>query len=116
MIEILKPTDVGQVHDEKLKAYLTYSFNRLPDDYLYPDYGYFVIIESQIELEAEPIHLTHSTISSLFEYIEMVEEKNGVIEIVQVLDSDFGVSLIMKREIVTDALYQRLQEYKVTTP
>ena len=116
MIEILKPQDVNHVHDLKLQHYLDYAFKRLPKDFKYPEYGYFVIIESETELQTNPIQLTHCTIPSLqthfFDYVELVEEQEGVLEIVLILESDFGISLIIKKELLSEALLNRLQKYK----
>jgi hypothetical protein len=118
MIEILQRDDYSQVQDEKLKSYLTYSFQRLPKDFQYPEYGYFVIIEDIKEIE-KPLTLTTYIISPLqiefFEYVELVEEKDGVVEIVLLLDNDFGVSLMIRRDILDDGLYQQLCLYKVST-
>ena len=118
MIEILKPEDVDKVQHEKLKSYLDYSFKKLPDDFIYPEYGYFVIIESMEELQKEPVKLTLCQLPSIeekafFDFIEVVEQRYDVIEIVFIIHNDFGVSLIIKEEHLSDALLNRLQKYKL---
>ena len=51
MIEILNKTDVNKIQDKQLKDYLEYSLKRLPENFDYPNDGYFVIIENQDEIK-----------------------------------------------------------------
>lgn len=115
MIEILHRSDIEKIVDDRIKDYLLYSFLRLPEDYIYPDYGYFVVIESIKDLESDLIKL--STISlpnienGLFDDIELVEIQDEIIELVILYDNDFGVSLIIPMEILGDIHQETLKSY-----
>ena len=106
MIPILSTKDIEFVRDEVLRAGLEEEFKRLPDDYLYPSYGYFIVIESIEELH-HPIKLQNSVISQipepLSDYIEMIEEFDGYSQIVCILEADFGVSLFVSKKLATKA-------------
>ena len=106
MIHILSTKDIELVSDEVVRAGLEAEFKRLPDDYLYPTYGYFIVIESIEELQ-HPIKLKNSSISQipepLSDYVEMIEEFEGYSQIVCILEADFGVSLFVSEKLATKA-------------
>ena len=113
MIPILSTKDIEFVRDEVLRAGLEAEFKRLPDDYLYPTYGYFIVIESIEELQ-KPIKLQNSAISQipepLSDYIEMIEEFDGYSQVVCILEADFGVSLFVSEKLATKAELETLFE------
>lgn len=108
MVEILKFDDVDKIEDIELKKYAQYSLDRLPDDYCYPEYGYFIIIENLDEIEGYKTKFTNFTLPSfengLLDMIEIVEHKANIVEIVILIDNDFSVSLIMYQSIISDKL------------
>ena len=77
MIPILCLDDVELVEDEVIKQGLLKEFARLPDDYKYPEYGYFIVIESAEELE-QPIPLVYGSQSfvpqPISDWVEMVSD------------------------------------------
>lgn len=107
MIEILNKSQVKNIEDEELRAYLDYSFSRLPTDYKYPDYGYFVIVESFNELLEDSIKLSTFTLPSfkndLLESINMVEINENIVEILVLVDNDINISLIIKKDLIAPA-------------
>lgn len=115
MIEILKKSDVKKVNDPKFREYLEYSFNRLPENYEYPEFGYFVIIESLDELIANEINLTTYVLNGLenglYDDINMVEVKDKIMEILVFVDNDISVSLILAIEILEDRYKEELEMY-----
>ena len=104
MIPIYSIKDIELVNDKILRDGLEAEFARLPDDYLYPTYGYFIVIESIEELR-HPISLQHTTLSytpqPLSDYIEMIEEFDGYSQVVCIFEADFGVSLFVSYEVVS---------------
>ncbi len=115
MIEILNKSDINKVKDQELKNYLDYSFKRLPENFDYPNDGYFVIIENQDEIKSKSIKLSNCTLNSLdedlYDDINMVEIKDGIIEVLVFLDNDVNVSFIMLENILDLEIMQKLQEY-----
>ena len=115
MIEILNKSDVNKINDEKLKQYLIKSLNELPEDFDYPNDGYFVIIENQNEIKSKPIKLSNCILNSLdedlYDDINMVEIKDGIIEVLVFLDNDVNVSFVMLENILDLEIMQKLQEY-----
>lgn len=115
MIEIFNKSDTTKVKDPELKIYLDYSFKRLPENFNYPSDGYFVIIENQNEIKFKPIELSNCTLNSfdedLYNDINMVESKDGIIEILVFLDNDVNVSFVMSEGILDSEIMQKLQEY-----
>jgi hypothetical protein len=113
MIHILSTKGIELVSDEVIRAGLEAEFKRLPDDYLYPNYGYFIVIESIEELQ-HPILLQNSAISQipepLSDYVEMIEEFEGYSQIVCILEADFGVSLFVSEKLATKAELETLFE------
>lgn len=79
-------------------------FERLPDDYEYPTFGYFIVIESLNEL-LQAIPLEYSSLSytpePLSDYVEMIDGFDGYRQVVCILDADFGVSLFVSDGIAT---------------
>jgi hypothetical protein len=114
MIEILNKSDVNKVKDQELKAYLDYSFKRLPENFDYPNDGYFVIIENQNEIKSKPIKLSNCTLNSLdedlYDDINMVEIKDGIIEVLVFLDNDVNVSFVMSEGILEESVKDRLMK------
>lgn len=105
MILIHSIEDIELVDDEILRVGLQKEFDRLPDDYLYPEYGYFIVIESSDELydpsELEQLLCKQCPTQSLFESVEMIEEFEGYVQIVLVLEADFGVSLFVRKDVMS---------------
>lgn len=112
MIPIHSIDSIKLVHDKVLQAGLYKEFDRLPDDYHYPEYGYFIVIESSDELydpsELEQLLRKRCPTQSLFESLEMIEEFEGYVQIVLVLEADFGVSLSVRKEEMS---YSGVLEY-----
>lgn len=117
MIELLSKSDVNLIANPALKDYALFSFERLPSDYIYPDYGYFIVIENFEELLHNPLPLSKCKLPSindgLFDYIELVEQKEGILEIVILVDNDFGVSLILESKIIPIEILDKLLEYQI---
>lgn len=115
MIEILNKSDTTKVKDQELKDYLDYSFKRLPENFDYPNDGYFVIIETFEELIGEFIQLTNAQIPSLntglYDEINMVEIKDEIMEVLVFLDNDVNVSLILKTSILSSTHQDKLKGY-----
>ena len=115
MIEILNKSDINKVGDISLKEYLQYSFRRLPLDYIYPTFGYFVVIESLEELINRDIKLSVKTIPSLtnglYDNINMVELHNDIMEVVVFIDNDMCVSFIVPINILDENNKLKLHEY-----
>ena len=117
MIELLNKGDVSLIKNPALKEYAIYSFERLPSDFVYPEYGYFIIIEHFDELFQNPLPFSKCKLPSfndgLVDYIELVEQKEDVLEIVVLVDSDFGVSLILESKIVPKEILEKLLHYQL---
>ena len=117
MIEILSKSKVREIEDQEIRDYLEYSFSRLPSDYLYPDYGYFVVIESFDELDRDEISLSFCTLPSfnkgLLDLINMVEVKETLIEIIILVDSDINVSFIVKMDEVPQNYLDEMLLYQI---
>jgi hypothetical protein len=117
MIELLNKGDVSLIKNPALKEYTLYSFDRLPSDFVYPEYGYFIIIEQFDELLNSPLPLSKCRLPSfndgLFHYIELIEQKENVLEIVILVDNDFGVSLILESKIVPTEILDKLLQYQL---
>jgi len=117
MIELLNKGDVSLIKNPALKEYAIYSFDRLPSDFVYPEYGYFIIIEHFDELLKSPLLFSKCQLPSfndgLFEHIELIEQKGDVLEIVILVDNDFGVSLILESKIVPKEILNKLRQYQI---
>lgn len=113
MVPIYGKEDIELVDDPILRAGLQTEFNRLPDDYEYPAYGYFIVIESLEELQ-HPIPLEHYSLSHtpepLSDYVEMIEEFDGYCQVVFILEADFGIALFVKDSIVSYAELSKMFE------
>lgn len=113
MIPIHSQKSLEHIEDNTLKSGLEKEFQRLPSDYVYPTYGYFIVIESLNELH-KPIALSYGALTHtpepLSDYVEMVEEFEGYSQVVCILDADFGVSLFISEEIATQAQLEALFE------
>lgn len=117
MIELLNQGDVSLINTPALKEYALYSFDRLPSDFVYPEHGYFIIIEHFDELLQNPLPFSKCQLPSfndgLLNYIELVEQKVDVLEIVILVDNDFGVSLILESKIVPAEILDKLLQYQL---
>lgn len=117
MIELLNKGDVSLIKNPALKEYAIYSFERLPSDFVYPEYGYFIIIEHFEELLKNPIPFSKCKLPSfndgLLDYIELVEQKGDVLEVVILANNDFGVSLILESKIVPKEILDKLLHYQL---
>ncbi len=104
MIEILSRADVEKINDPVLKAGVLKEFDRLPDDYKYPEYGNFIVIEKLEEL-INPIELnaiiTRHTTRPLVDCLELIEEHEGYCQVLLILHADFGLSLFVSEEIIS---------------
>ena len=98
MIEILSKADVEKISDPVLRAGVMKEFDRLPDDYKYPDYGYFIVIE-KLEGLTDPVELNSilakHTARSLKDCLELIEEHEGYYQVLLILHADFGLSLFV---------------------
>ena len=113
MIEILSKDNYPPITNQSFQNYLHYSLNRLPKEYLYPEFGYFVIVEDFSELETtntfNNIQMPSLRDDIFFErYLELVELKDDVIEIVVLLDADWGISIIMEKAIIPLDILEKL--------
>lgn len=117
MIEILNKSDTTKVKDQELKDYLDYSFKRLPENFDYPNDGYFVIIENQSEIKSTPITLSTCQLNSLdtglYDDINMVEIEDGVIEILVFIDNDVNVAFVILEDMLDEDIKQKLQEFVI---
>ena len=117
MIELLNKGDVSLIKNPALKEYATYSFERLPSDFVYPDHGYFIIIEQFDELLQNPLPFSKCKLPSfndgLLDYIELVEQKEDILEVLVLVDNDFGVSLILESRIVPKEILDKLLQYQL---
>lgn len=115
MIEILDKIDIHKIKNNDLREYLYKSFKRLPEDYIYPDYGYFVVVDSFDELDVNTINLTNRELDGfwvgLLDYINMVEIDGEVIEILVFVDTDINVSFVMLKSILTFEIIEILEEF-----
>lgn len=103
MIPINSRKDISLVSNPVLQAGLQKEFDRLPKDFRYPLYGYFIVLET-------PEELTHLQVlenikgrytkEPYTDYIEMIEPFDRYAQIVCVLEADFGVSLFVSEELM----------------
>ena len=104
MIQILSKDDLSKVNDPVIVAGLNKEFDRLPDNYEYPEYGYFLVIERLEEL-TNPVELnsiiSQHTTHSLEDCLELIEESTGYYQVLLILHADFGVSLFVSTDQVT---------------
>ena len=111
MIKILSKKDLTQVSDPVLVTGINKEFKRLPKDFQYPEYGYFIVIEELTEL-IHPIELnqiiSEHTLRLLCECVEIVEVFEGYIQVLLVLNSDFGISLFINEKTISSILWKKL--------
>ena len=120
MVEIYEFSDILKVKDKSIKEYLEYAFKRLEDGYIYPKLGYFIVIENYDEL-LHPLKLKHyayklpSIIDERFytSYLEVVEIKEDIVDILLLCNNEFGLNLVMKKEILPKDILKRLSVYQV---
>ena len=117
MIEILNKTDVNKIQDKQLKDYLEYSLKRLPENFDYPNDGYFIVIQTLDELQTNKINLTNHSLNGinngLLDDINMVEIKDEIIEILVFVDNDISLSFVMPIKILPITLLEQLEEYVI---
>ena len=104
MIEILNENDILKIKNKELKEYLYKSFRRLPKDFLYPDYGFFVVIDSFDEINKNTIILSDYKLNGfnagMVDRINMVEFDGEIVEILVFIDTDVNVSFVMFKSIL----------------
>ena len=114
MIQIRSKDDVSKISHPVLVAGVNKEFDRLPDDYLYPEYGYFIVIEELEEL-TNPVELnaiiSQYTARSLEECLELIEESTGYYQVLLILHADFGLSLFVSAETIS--LVQLKELFKI---
>lgn len=103
MIEILNINDMKRVKDDKLKNYL-YSFNRIPDEFEYPQLGYFIQLGS---IKLKGIN------NGFYDDINMLEVKDEIMEILVFVDNDISISLILSINILDGIHKVRLLTYQI---
>lgn len=114
MIELTEKSDTILIDNLDLRHCVENRMARLPGDFLYPQYGYFCVLENVNELYA-PLHFSYGDVSrvdDLFEYIELVEEDETCFEIVTVLTQDFGVSIIAPKALLSPSVQDQLRLFK----
>ena len=113
MIHIHSSKDIELVEDLIIRAGLQKEFERLPDDFQYPEYGYFIVIESLEELH-HPIPLEHYGLSHvpqpLSDYVEMIERFDGYCQIVCLVEADFGISLFVSNKVADNIQLEKFFE------
>ena len=113
MIHMHSKKDIHLVQDKILQDGLKKEFERLPDDFQYPEYGYFIVIESFEELQ-HPIPLEHYGLSHvpqpLSDYVEMIERFDGYCQIVCLVEADFGISLFVSDEVADNIQFEMFFE------
>lgn len=115
MIEILSKSDIAKIQDKKLKDFVTESIEGLSKDFNYPNDGYFVVVEDLDEIKSKPIELSTCSLDSLdnglYADINMVEIKDGIVEILVFIDNDINVSFIMHEPLLDGVSKEKLQDY-----
>lgn len=115
MIEVLSKNDVSNISNEKSRDFLISCFDRLPKEFFYPKDGYFILVEDFNELLFESIKIGNVVLPSfengLYEYISMVEVENDYMEILLLLDNDFGVSLILLKNTIPNTHNEELKKF-----
>ncbi|RLA82649.1 MAG: hypothetical protein DRG78_06585 [Epsilonproteobacteria bacterium] len=104
MIHIENKEKVVFIENTIIRDGLEKEFERLPLDFEYPLFGYFIVIEDIKELEQSIILKygnTNNTIRPDNDNIEMIEKFNGYSQIVCIQSADFGVSLFVSDRIAT---------------
>ena len=113
MIQILTKDDVNKVSDPIIAVGIREEFDRLSDDFLYPAYGYFIVIEKLEEL-TNPVELNtiivQHTARSLVNSLELIEESKGYCQVLLILHADFGLSLFVSEEIMSFAQLKKMFE------
>lgn len=118
MTEILNWSDIETIEDEAIKNYMLYTKQRATKQqkpWDFKNWGYWIIIDTWEELEKPliGIHFTLPTIQQgLLNQIEIYEEKFGVVELVFLLNNDFGISLVLKEKTIPEFEHQALKAYK----
>ena len=103
MIPIKRRKDIALVSNPVLQAGLRKEFDRLPKEFKYPDYGYFIVLETPAELKHLKVLESikgHYTKEPYTDYVEMIEPFDRYAQVVCVLDADFGVSLFVSEELL----------------
>ena len=111
MIQVLTKDDISRVSDPIVAVGIREEFKRLSDDFLYPAYGYFIVIEKVEEL-TNPVELnaiiTQHTARSLTDTVELIETSKGYCQVLLVLHADFGLSLFVSEEIMGFAQLKKM--------
>jgi hypothetical protein len=90
---------VEELPKSSFKTYLLHTRTRTQQEpWDFQNWGSWVIVE-KFEILHETIRGTHFTLPSiengLFDSLELVEERFGVYELLFLIDTDFGVSLLV---------------------
>ncbi len=117
MLEILNKSDMAKVEDKNIKEYLEYSFNRLPNDFVYGVYGYFVVVENSDELKSETINLSKYILKGLYsgmlDSINMIEIKDDVLEILVFVDNDVNISFVVPVNFFDEIILNKLKNFQI---
>ena len=120
MLEIYSKSDIEKIVDNELKEYLEYAFARFEEGYVYPQSGYYIVIQEYQEL-LQPLKLEHYayklpaiTDERFFTaYLEVMEIKEEVVDLLLLCNNEYGLNLIMKKEILPQGVLKRLEAYQV---
>ena len=120
MVEIYEFSDILKVKDKSVKEYLEYAFARFEEGYVYPQLGYYIVIQEYEEL-LQPLKLEHYayklpaiTDERFFTaYLEVMEIKEEVVDLLLLCNNEYGLNLVMKKEILPQGVLKRLSAYQV---
>ena len=114
MIELIQQVDTSRIEDLDLRHCVEGRLHLLPADFIYPEYGYFIVLESVSELY-HPLALSYGDtplVERPLDYVELVEEDEECFDVVLLLHADFGVELIIKKSLLSPIEADRLRRFK----
>lgn len=114
MKQLIKQIDAALIDDLELRHCIERRLSMLPVEFIYPDHGYFVVIESASELY-RPMALSYGDmplVEDPLDYLELVEEDEECFDVVLVLHADFGIELIIKKSLLSPIDADRLRTFK----
>lgn len=121
MLEILAWEDIEKVEDKAVKQYLYDTRERAEKEqapWNFEEWGYWVVMEECKELEQTIIgkyFLLPSLKEGLLNQVEVVEEKFGVYEILILSANDFGIGLLVKKEVLCKNCIENFEKYTRST-